>query len=223
MMAVSHGAWLEKLKMKDERLTFVKLDGDKVGDQFLQTPIPSRPVLGLKLGRLVLTRLMAATKQVIDMHDRHERPKYLPVDLVYFGGDDIFFCLPNCYLEPFLRGFGQPLDELDTGETCPWDRNQFRYLAISLPPGAEFTDGDTLDRSERFRMANLTAALTLAPGLRGLSKPQRRDDAVLERLNAGIVDRGYRCEWAPSITDTGIAHGFCLNLARITPRPAESA
>jgi len=223
MMAVSHGAWLEKLKMKEEPLTFVKLDGDDVGDQFLQTPIPSRPVLGLKLGRLVMARVMAATKQVIEIHDRHDRPKYLPVDLVYFGGDDIFFCLPHCYLEAFLRGFGKPPAELGQDETDPWDQNPFRYLAISLPPGSEFTDGDTLDRSERFRIANLVAAQTLAPGLRGLAKPQRRDDAVLETLNAGIADRGYRCEWAPTITDTGIVHGFSLNLVHVAPRPAESA
>jgi len=219
MMPVSHGAWLEKLGMQAERLTFVKLDGDDVGARFIETPIPSRPLTGLMLGRIVLARVIEATKRVLAIHDAHDRPKYLPVDLVYFGGDDIFFCLPGCYLEPFLRGFGATLPALDVN---PWEANTFRYLSVALPLGSEFPEKDRRRRSEEFAMANLTAARILAPGLRGLSKPRRRDDAVLETLNAGIADRGYRCEWAPSITETGIAHGFSLNLVQVAPPPAES-
>lgn len=220
MMPVSHGAWLDKLRMKSERLTFVKLDGDNVGDRFIETPIPSRPLHGLKLGRLVLARVVEATKRVLAIHDAYNRPKYLPVDLVYFGGDDIFFCLPGCYLEPFLRGFGSQLPGLDA---APWESNSFRYLSVALPPESEFEEQSRDKLAAEFARANLCAALMLAPGLRELSKPRRPDDAVLEKLNAGIADRGYRCEWAPSPAGTGIVHGFSLNLVRLAENPSDSA
>jgi len=220
MMPPSHGAWLESLKMQPEQLTFVKLDGDKVGDRFAETPIPSRPLQGLKLSRLVLARVVEATRQVLAIHDAYDRPKVLPVDLVYFGGDDIFFCLPGCYLETFLRGFGAPLPGLDA---APWDSNTFRYLSVSLPPGSDFQERSRDKIAAEFARANLYAALMLAPGLRELSKPRLRDDAALERLNAGSADGGYRCEWAPSLASTGIAHGFSLNLVRIAPQPVELA
>ena len=212
MMAVSHGGWLEHLKMKNERLTFLKLDGDGVGNRFLDAAFPSRPLLGLKLGRLVQERVVAATQRVLAVHDAAQRPKYLPVDLVYFGGDDIFFCLPGCYLEPFLQGFGSPLE---SSELAPWTTTPFSVISVTLPPGSDFTDSDRLAKSAEFGRANLAAARMLGPGLRDLVKRGRRDDATLAELNASIAALGYRCEWAEAPTGTGVAHGVNLSLVRL--------
>jgi len=212
MMAVSHGGWLEHMKMKHERLTFVKLDGDGVGDRFLKASFPSRPLLGLQLGRLVQERVVAATRRVIETHDAAQLPKYLPVDLVYFGGDDIFFCLPGCYLDPFLRGFGK-LPNINKFD--PWASTTFGVISVSLPPGSEFKDSDKLTQSKEFALANLAAARMLGPGLRDLVKNGNRDDATLTALNASIATLGYCCEWAESPTDTGVTHGISLSLVRL--------
>jgi hypothetical protein len=219
MMAVSHGGWLEHLKMKNERLTFLKLDGDGVGNSFIDAAFPSRPLLGLKLGRLVQERVVAATQRVLAVHDAAQRPKYLPVDLVYFGGDDIFFCLPGCYLEPFLQGFGSPLEG---GELAPWTTTPFSVISVTLPPGSDFTDSDRLAKSAEFGWANLAAARMLGPGLRELVKRGHRDDATLATLNASIAPLGYRCEWAEAPTGTGVAHGVSLSLVRLPHDPAIS-
>lgn len=219
MMAVSHGGWLEHLKMKTERLTFVKLDGDGVGERFLNESFPSRPLLGLKLGRLVQERVLAATRRVLEVHDAAKRPKYLPVDLVYFGGDDIFFCLPGCYLEPFLQGFGQ---SFDGSELVPWKSTRFSALSVTLPPGLDFKDNDRLSQSEEFARANLAAAKTLAPGLRDLVKRGHRDDATLAKLNNSVAPLGYGCEWGGAHADTGIVHGVSLRLVRLPRDPAIS-
>jgi hypothetical protein len=220
MMAVSHGGWLEHLKMKTERLTFVKLDGDGVGDRFLDESFPSRPLLGLKLGRLVQERVLAATRRVLEVHDAAKRPKYLPVDLVYFGGDDLFFCLPGCYLEPFLQGFGQSFDGSDL---APWKSTHFSAISVKLPPGSDFTDNDRLAKSEEFARANLAAARMLGPGLRDLVKDGRCDDETLAELNDSIAALGYRCEWAGAPTGTGVAHGVSLSLVRLPAEPAISS
>ena len=212
MMQVNHGDWLEHLGMKAERLTFVKLDGDGVGDQFRDASFPSRPLLGLKLGRLVQERVVAATQCVLEAHDSASRPKFLPVDLVYFGGDDIFFCLPGCYLEPFLRGFGTAFEGT---ELAPWSTTPFSLISVTLPPGSNFTDTDRLARSGEFGRANLAAARMLGPGLRDLVKRGQRDDATLADLNSAIAHLGYYCEWAEAPTGTAVTHGVSLALVRL--------
>ena len=221
MMHESHGGWLEQLQMKEDSLTFVKLDGDGVGDGFLRTPIPGRPHLGLALGRHVLARVIEGTRRVIEAHDASGRPKFLPVDLVYVGGDDIFFCLPGSYLGPFLQGFDAP----QAADSDPWDSLAFSFISVALPPAAEFQADGQQALSAEFGRANLAAALTLSPGLRTLVKDSPRGATVgmpeLSELNAAIRERGYRCEPAETPGRWERLHGVSLALVRTTPNPPE--
>ena len=211
MMHVHHGGWLKDLGLENERLTFLKLDGDGVGARFLSTPVPSRPLLGLHLGRLVLARIIAATRRVIEAHDARGLPKFLPLDLVYFGGDDVFFCVPGCYVNPFLEGFGSPAATADVG---PWHENRFSYIAIALPHGAEFPTGNRELRSAVFGRANLAAARSLSPGLRQLVKRRAPAEGALADLNRMIesASLGYRCVLDGELQDTGVVHGVRLRL-----------
>jgi hypothetical protein len=218
MMHVHHGGWLRQLDMWHDRLTFVKLDGDGIGNTFESMPVPRRPVLGLSLGQAILQRVIGAMKSVIAKHDESEKPKFLPVDLVYHAGDDIVFCLPGAYLPAFLAGFGAPLNS-DVAD--PWAGHTFSYVSIAVPTGADFSVADHIVRSVEFGRVNLAAARTLSPALRSLAKPRLRSDAALADLNAAIAKQGYRCEWAESPTGTGLAEGVSLNLIRVSAHPLE--
>jgi hypothetical protein len=218
MMNVHHGGWLRDLEMWDDnRLVFTKLDGDGIGKGFESTPVPGRPLRSLMLGRMVLNRVINATKGVVNQHDASGKRRYLPVDLVYFGGDDVMFCMPESYLAAFLTGFGGAIGEPGTDS---WADHDFSFISVALPPGRDFGEKDRIERSSEFRRANLAAARTLAPGLRELVKRGHRDDATLATLNASIAPLGYRCEWAEAPTGTGVAHGVNLSLVRL---PRESA
>lgn len=220
MMHVHHGGWLRQLDMYHDRLTFVKLDGDRIGKTFEETPVPGRPLRSLTLGQAVLERVVRATRRVVAVHDHHRKPPYLPVDLVYFGGDDIVFCMPGSYLPEFLAGFGEPLG---TGGVASWAAHEFSYLSVSLPPGDEFGKADHIERSKEFGQANLAAVRTLSPGLRLLGKKRARDQVGLASLNDAIRDKGYRCEWAGSSANTGRAQGISLKLVRLADETASSA
>lgn len=211
MMPVHHGDWLGKLGLADDRLTFVKLDGDGIGDTFAALPVPSRPSRGLTLATTVIDRVMAGTRRVIESHDAAGGPKFLPVDLVYFGGDDITVCMADRYVATFLDGFGAPLDGVAADD---WGAKEFSFISVSLPPAADFPERGE-ERSAVFARANLAASRLLAPALRHLGKPpRRRDDAVLASLAEAIAAHGFRCDWADPLPVSGCVRGASLSLAR---------
>jgi hypothetical protein len=220
MMNVHHGGWLRDLDMWDTRLVFVKLDGDGIGKGFESTPVPGRPLRSLTLGRMVLERVINATTGVVRQHEARGGPRYLPVDLVYFGGDDVVFCMPESYLGAFLAYFGGAMQPEGSDS---WAEQRFSFISVSLPPGKDFGETNYIERSAEFGRANLAAAKTLAPGLRELVKRGHRDDATLAKLNDSIASLGYRCDWAEAPTGTGVAHGVSLSLVRLPRDPAISS
>jgi hypothetical protein len=212
MMDVQYGGWLSQLGLKDESLVFIKLDGDGVGTRFQETSVPSRPLVGLALGRLVLARLIAATRRVIEAHDARSLPRYLPVDLVYVGGDDIFVCVPGCYVAPFLQGFGGPVR---AAHSTPWRSVPFSYIAISLPHRSQLAVQGRHSDSTKIHAASLAAAQALSPGLRELVKRRRHDDSTLAELNARVAHLGYRCAFSDAPAGTGVVHGVSLRLVAV--------
>jgi hypothetical protein len=209
MANTDYGGWLEQMTLRYESLTFLKLDGDGIGARFEGTSMPSRPVLSLQLGRVVLARIAQATRRVIEAHDAAGLPKYLPVDLVYAGGDDIFFCMPDRHIDAFLSGFGECTGLHDV---APWDESRFSYVSVALPGGGEFTDNDQLKGSSDFKRANLAAARALSPGLRELVKRDRQDEAGIAEVNQSIADLGFRCEFRHRSRTSGMVHGVGLRL-----------
>lgn len=238
MMPVHHGEWLKWLQAENEPLTFLKLDGDSVGKTFSCTPVPRRPYLSMELRRLVLARVMAATRAVVKQHvarkaghnapegatPRHptEDPCFpcdgrnipLPADMVYVGGDDVFFCLPYSSVATFLAGFTAPVSN-DHPE--PWRSLSFTYAAVTLPSAQELDP-----KSERMQEANLLASHLVSDALKEVAK--KNDVARLATVLAQIDgSEHFACNvWQPHLAphdgtiDPAVAHGLHLRLHTLT-------
>lgn len=240
MAPIHHGEWLKWLGVEKEPLAFLKLDGDAVGEVFATTPVPHRPHLSIELNRLILKRVMAATEAVIRQQveltnrrvatmaqaDRenalgegipchgHDIP--VPADLVYIGGDDIFFCLPQVSVATFLAGFSAPL----TYECAPeWHGRRFKFACVTLPSEEEF--GDKRKESEwmaKVDQANLWASQLASDRLKKFLKD--RDARVFEAIQAeSRMTYGLDCDlWNPELTphsgsiDHGVVHGIHVRL-----------
>lgn len=261
MMPVHHGLWLKWLHAESEPLVFLKLDGDAVGRTFTNEPIPRRPYLSMELGRLVLKRVHNATRAVIEQRaaltdervgqlsdeDKrtaeskgvslagHDNP--LPADMVYVGGDDIFFCLPESSVATFLAGFTGPVAD-DYPEQ--WRTLRFKFVSVTLPIpvsiAGEIPEEPILDpktgrmgvhpQSNLMQIANLWAAQLAGDTLKEVAKADRGEQAqVLEKLKAGWENPyGFDCEiWEPELKpysgaiDETVVHGVHV---RLIPKPA---
>ena len=267
MMPVHHGEWLKWLDADAEALVFLKLDGDNVGHAFSSVPTPRRPFLSMELGRLVLERVRNATWAVIKQRvaladargrglDDTERVRRLrqnvpveggtiplPADMVYVGGDDIFFCLPESSVATFLAGFsGSVADDYPK----PWQSLTFKFVSVTLPrpiiSKKEITEEPQVDpetqenrihpKSKLMQDANLLASQLAGDALKKVAKEPDRSmqTKFLEQLKAGWA-KTYRfdreifdCEiWEPELKPHGgaidetVVHGVHV---RLIPKPA---
>ena len=217
MMPVHHGEWLKDLNALEEPLTFLKLDGDRVGRVFRSSPVSRRPYLGMELGRVILDRVIAATRAVTLQRVALGSKTELPVDLVYLGGDDVFVCLPLSSVATFLAGFCQPLKSERAEE---WRRLQFTYCSVTLPSAQELDP-----KSEAMQVANLLASHLCSTALQDVAKPH--DLAALAPLDAKARAEGFRCDpWCPSLSphrgsiDDQVMDGLHLRLTPLLPSPA---
>jgi hypothetical protein len=239
MMPIHHGEWLKWLRSESEPIAFLKLDGNGVGNIFQATPIPRRPYLSLELGRLIFTRVMAATKAVIHQHveltnlacgtrslenmqqkeepnvpcDGHDIP--LAADMVYVGGDDIFFCLPHQSVTSFLAGFSAPVSD-DFPEVL--QNLSFKFSCVTLPSAEEIHP-----KSDRMQDANLWASQLASDDVLKESVKaflqngdERLFDAIRER---SLTTHGFLCDIsAPEIpphtgkVNGSVVHGVYLRL-----------
>jgi hypothetical protein len=256
MMPVHHGAWLKWLHAESEPLVFLKLDGDGVGRTFTNHPIPRRPYLSMELGRLVLQRVHNATRAVVEqraaltddrvrrMSDEEKRiaankgvalagdDNPLPADMVYVGGDDIFFCLPESSVATFLAGFAEPIDD---DYPQQWKSLRFKFVSVTLPHPIETSEEipeypihdpktgrlGVHPKSNLMQTANLWAAQLAGDALKEVAKADRdQQTPVLERLKAGWdKDYGFDCEiWEPElfphtgVIDETVVHGVHVRL-----------
>lgn len=238
MMPIHHREWLKWLGSEKEPLAFLKLDGDAVGHVFTATPIPRRPHLSIELNRLILKRVMSATEavirqQVVLTNSRaksmspaekvqalregvpchgHDIP--VPADLVYIGGDDIFFCLPQTSVATFLAGFSAQL----TDEFAPeWNGLRFKFACVTLPSEPEEVDEET-EWMEKVERANLWASQLAGDELKEFLK--KREPSVFEAIRAlSLQEYGLDCElWDPELVphsgsiDHGVVHGIHVRL-----------
>lgn len=239
MMPVHHGEWLKWLHAENEPLTFLKLDGDGVGRRFTRTPVPRRPYLSMELSRLVLARVMAATRAVVEQQvaraacrnvpegtrPRHstDKPCFpcdgrnipLPADMVYVGGDDIFFCLPQSSVATFLAGFSAPVPD-DHPE--PWRSLSFTYAAVTLPSAQELDP-----KSKRMQNANLVASHLVSAALKPVAK--KKDLSKLADVVADVpLSEQFACDaWQPHLAphegsiDSSVVNGLHLRLRSLEP------
>jgi len=241
MMPVHHGEWLTWLGLEEEPLAFLKLDGDGVGEVFTTTPIPRRPHLSMELNRLILKRVMSATEAVIRQHvdltnsrvatmGQADRAKALregvpchghdipvPADLVYIGGDDIFFCLPQASVATFLAGFSDPVND-----SPEWTDLTFKFACVTLPSKSKLGDKKK-DAAwmAKVDQANLWASQLAGDKLKEFLKS--REPSLFEALRAlSHEEYGLDCElWNPELVphagsiDHDVVHGVHVRLKRV--------
>lgn len=239
MMPIHHGEWLKWLRAKSEPITFLKLDGDSVGAVFTGTPIPRRPYLSMELGRLVFERVMAATRAVIEQQvhltnhtcehlsaaEQREALKHnmpcnghdipLAADMVYVGGDDIFFCLPQRSVGTFLAGFSAPVDMVFPEFPNEWRGLRFKFASVTLPSGEEIAA-----KSDQMQHANLWASRLASDDLKQFVKAG--DMSLFEKVRSDVHKEGFVCDiWEPDLTphagmiDDSIVHGVHVRLRAV--------
>jgi hypothetical protein len=103
-----HKDWISKLDATDDAMVYMALDGDGVGRAFAARPVAERFSGGLEVFNAMFAGLVAGTRHAIE-HWQHAHSgraiSMIPVDVIYFGGDDLVCMLPEPLLDPFLQGF----------------------------------------------------------------------------------------------------------------------
>ncbi len=108
------------------RLALLKLDGDRVGKGFVERPMLRAPALSVGIESVMLERVQRAVHTICAEH-RADLEGGLPLDLIYFGGDDLELRVPALLVETLLEDFATPL---------PTDRTALGELSITWSAAA---------------------------------------------------------------------------------------
>ena len=111
-----------------ETYFLVKIDGTEVGASLIETPSLSRPGFGSCLELDLHDRWTGAVTALARANLEAER-EALPVDLIYFGGDDAQFAIAGGQLEAFLTALGEGNPKL--GRPA---QTRYRLAALELRP-----------------------------------------------------------------------------------------
>ncbi len=89
----------------EDLIAIVKMDADRIGKWFVEQNPLQRPAASLQLSALLEEAYLASMQAVIEKH----QCSVFPIDMCYFGGDDILLILPAAMLPDFLDAFDQNL------------------------------------------------------------------------------------------------------------------
>lgn len=84
-----------------KRVAFLKFDGDKIGEKFTSLPPYRRASLGIQLEQLLRDAIIHSVEKVITAFDLD----ILPVEVIYYGGDDILLAMDHALIDTFLASF----------------------------------------------------------------------------------------------------------------------
>jgi hypothetical protein len=204
---VHQGEWLQQLGMPSEPLVYVKIDGDRIGDQFRSARLTELPGHSLSLTRAVFRRFRRVVKKLLEETSGH-RSAGLPIDLVYLGGDDLLCCVPRKLLPHLLKAFGRPLTSVPV-----WANVFFTFVAIEMPPKHAVT------REQLLKMA-LAATRSVGPALeyaKTITKSQCQQTAEKEAdLRATLNTAGADLACVGQLERFGCVRGVRM---RIAPLP----
>ena len=81
--------------------SFIKIDGDNVGRYFTSAPSACRPRFSICLEENIKHRFKTTILQIMQKYSL----RHLPIDLIYFGGDDLVFVIPSELSVDFIELF----------------------------------------------------------------------------------------------------------------------
>lgn len=124
-------AMLRLLGPKDSlRLCVLKYDGDSIGELFRSAAMVSRPATSLRLETAIRKCWINTVAGII----QNDKLKGNPIDMVYWGGDDLLITLPDCLLVSFLAGFDRELNK------AGWSELSFTFAALDGIEAAQYKE-----------------------------------------------------------------------------------
>lgn len=206
---VHQGEWLQQLGMPSEPLVYVKIDGDRIGDQFRSARLAQLPEHSLSLSRAVFRRFRRVVKKLLEETSGHQSAG-LPIDLVYLGGDDLLCCVPRKLLPHLLKAFGRPLRSAPV-----WSSVSFTFVAIEMPPK------DAMPRESLLTMA-LAATRSVGPALeyaKTITKGLCQQTAEMEAaLRDTLTTAGADLTCAGQLERYGCVRGIRMQIAPLPGR-----
>ena len=115
---------IRALPYADNRITYLKYDGDSVGQRFSALPLCERPELSTQLESLLRKSWLEALTNLIKAHNLTAGP----VDLLYLGGDDLLLALPGALAEQYTELLDAALIKYSGANPI-----QFTFTAITEP------------------------------------------------------------------------------------------
>jgi hypothetical protein len=206
---VHQGEWLQQLGMPSEPLVYVKIDGDRIGDQFRSARLSQLPGHSLSLTRAVFRRFRRAVKKLLEETPGHQSAG-LPIDLVYLGGDDLLCCVPRKLLPHLLKAFGRPLRSVPV-----WSNVLFTFVAIEMPPK------DALTREQLLKMS-LAATRSVGPALEFAKTITKGDWQQTAEKKAALADAlntaGADLTCVGQLEQFGCVRGVRVGISPLTER-----
>jgi hypothetical protein len=86
---------------EEDKISFLKIDGDSVGKYFTEQPSICRPRASICVEENIKYRCLHSVKSLIKKYSL----EHIPLDLVYFGGDDLFITIPSFLVLDFIDAF----------------------------------------------------------------------------------------------------------------------
>lgn len=201
----------------------VKVDGDDVGKAMSSIPELALPAFSLGLEACLHDAFVSACRNVTAGEAVQKTPlaRPFPVELLYFGGDDLLFQLPACLFEPFLTCFASALEENPPawrwrgGPSRAAIRASIAAVGYSSLPPKDGSGGDVRTRGADVDYSVVVEVLKQAKnGKVGVANPPP-PGMVVRELEASLGPGGVDVQ----ALSVGQLHGYRVLLKR-PPTPS---
>ena len=190
----------------EDKLSFIKIDGDNVGKLFSSVSTLSRPRVSICLEEEIKRRFLNAVKKLVQKFNL----SLIPATLVYFGGDDLLVTVPSELEHQFLSFFADNL---------PADNNSESMVNFSCAV-IRFKNVDFHDKTQEQDSLQTEIPRLLNPLLEISKNYFKEGIGLLEQQNSGeLSDKSlnllslYGKEF--KTFDMPGLHGFCVELKEL--------
>jgi hypothetical protein len=190
----------------DDNISFLKIDGDNVGTYFTEQPSICRPRMSICVEENIKYRCLHSVKSLIKKYSL----KHIPLDLVYFGGDDLFITIPSFLERDFVDAF------VENNPIEPALHNDIQYTFASIT----LKNAKYKDKNSDHGLLQREASKLLNP-LLDIAKEYYKNNLIsleeVELNNLSSTGRYFLKEHVNDIEFVGnpTLHGISLELKEI--------
>lgn len=190
----------------EDKISFLKIDGDSVGKYFTEQPSICRPRMSICVEENIKYRCLHSVKSLIKKYSL----KHIPLDLVYFGGDDLFITIPSFLERDFVDVFieNKPIE--------PSLHNDIEYTFASI----KLTNVKYKDKTSDHDLLQREASKLLNPLLEIAKEYYKNNLTSLEQIemkNLSSIGQYFLKEHVNDFefVSNQILHGISLELKKI--------